>query len=92
MQSQVTTELNNLLLAGIQLDDITPAGVTGILSMVNNLHDYGVDSQGLNYATLFEGCRQSNAGGDAIHAALVEGRNLLVQSRNSLLIGTKYKK
>ena len=92
MQSQVTTELNNLSLAGIQLDDITPAGVNGILSMVNNLHDYGVDSQSLNYTVLFEGCRQSNAGGDAIHAALVEGRNLSVQSRNSLLIGTKYKK
>ena len=92
MQSQVTTELNNLALAGISLDDITSAGVNGILSMVNNLHNYGVDSQALNYATLFEGCRQSNVGGDAIHVALVEGRNLSVQSRNSLLIGTKYKK
>jgi hypothetical protein len=92
MQSQVTTELNNLTLAGISLDDITPAGVSGILSTVNNLHNYGVDGQGLNYATLFEGCRQNNAAGDAIHAALVEGRNLSVQSRNSLLIGTTYKK
>jgi len=92
MQSQVITELNNLTLAGISLDDIPPAGVNGILSTVNNLHNYGVDNQGLNYTTLFEGCRQSNAGGDAIHAALVEGRNLLVQSQHSVMIGTKYKK
>lgn len=92
MQAQVSTELNNLALAGISLDNITSAGVNGILSMVNNLHDYGVDAQGLNYVTLFEGCRQNNAGGDAVHAALVEGRNLAVQAKNSLQIGTKYKK
>jgi hypothetical protein len=92
MQSQVTTELHNLALAGISLDNITSAGVNGILSMVNNLHDYGVDAQGLNYVTLFEGCRQNNVGGDAVHAALVEGRNLAVQAKNSLLIGTKFKR
>jgi hypothetical protein len=92
MQSQVTTELHNLALAGISLDNTTSAGVNGILSMVNNLHDYGVDAQGLNYVTLFEGCRQNNVGGDAVHAALVEGRNLAVQAKNSLLIGTKFKR
>lgn len=92
MQSQIATELYNLALAGISLDTITSTGVTGIVSMVNNLHDYGVDSQGLNYAALFEGCRQQNTGGDAIHAALIEGRNLSIQSKNSLLIGTKFKK
>ena len=92
MQSQITKENTNLSLAGINLSDSTSGGVVGILGMVNNFHDYGVDSNKLNYNVLFEGCRQSNAGGDAVHAALVEGRNLNVQSQNSVLIGTTYKK
>ena len=92
MQSQITKENTNLSLAGINLSDSTSGGVVGILGMVNNFHDYGVDSNKLNYNVLFESCRQSNAGGDAVHAALVEGRNLNVQSQNSVLIGTTYKK
>jgi hypothetical protein len=61
-----------------------------VLGLVNNLHDYGIDGQSLNYGTLLEGCRQDNAGGDAVHAALVEGRNLANQAKNSVLIGTRY--
>jgi hypothetical protein len=90
MQSQVTKELTNLALAGVSLSDATPSGVTGVLGLVNNLHDYGIDGQSLNYGTLLEGCRQDNAGGDAVHAALVEGRNLANQAKNSVLIGTRY--
>lgn len=90
MQTQVTKELSNLALAGVSLSDATPSGVTGVLAIVNNLHDYGVDGQSFNYNTLFEGCRQSNAGGDAVHAALIEGRNLSIQAKNSVLIGTRY--
>ena len=90
MQSQSTTESINLALAGVNLSDATPAGVSGVLGLVNNLHAYGVDSQGFNYNSLLESCRQDNAGGEAVHSALTEGRNLNNQATNSVLIGTRY--
>jgi hypothetical protein len=91
MRSQLSRETTNLSLAGVNLTDATPAGTTAVLGLVNNLHDYGVDAQGLNYNVLLDSCRQANAGGDAVHASLVEGRNLSAQAQNAVLIGTRYR-
>lgn len=89
IRTQLENELSNLLLAGIDLTDATSTGVAGILGLVNSLHDYGVDSQSLNYNILFNNCLQSNAGGDAIKASLIEGRNIAQQVSNSVRVTTR---
>jgi hypothetical protein len=90
MQSHVTLELNNLLLADANLDATSPTGVNSTLGMVNSLHDYGVDPYQLGYNTLFNNCLQNNVGGDAVKAALVEGRNINSQAQRSVQITTRY--
>ena len=89
MEAQVATEINNLALSGINLAAAASAGVAGILAVANNLHDYGVDTDGLGYKQLFTGLAQNNAGGDSIIAALSEGKNLSIQAKYGVQIGTK---
>jgi len=79
MTAQVILEQNNLTLADANLDATAPTGVNSVLGMVSSLHDYGVDTYQLNYNTLFNSCLQSNVGGDAVRAALIEGQNIANQ-------------
>ena len=88
MSAQVVLELNNLLLADANIDASAPTGVHGVLGMVGSLHDYGVDTYNLNYNTLFNGCLQSNVGGDAVRASLVEGQNIANQRAKSVPVLT----
>lgn len=90
MRTQLQTELTNLTLAGIDLDGDAPIGVAEVLSLVTSLHNYGVDAQALDYNTLFTNCAQGNAGGDAIRAALAEGRNISHQSKGSIREAQRY--
>jgi hypothetical protein len=88
MTSQVVLELNNLLLADANIDATAPTGVNGVLGMVSSLHDYGVDTYNLNYTTLFNSCLQSNVGGDAVRASLIEGQNIAKQRAKSVPVLT----
>jgi hypothetical protein len=88
MQTQLALELDNLNLADASLDSTAPTGVNAVLGLVNNLHDYGVDAYELGYNTLFNNCAQSNVGGDAVRAALFEGRNLAQRQQKSASTGT----
>jgi len=88
MTAQVVLELNNLLLADANIDAAPPTGVNGVLGMVSSLHDYGVDTYNLNYNTLFNGCLQSNVGGDAVRASLIEGQNIAKQRAKSVPVLT----
>jgi len=88
MTSQVVLELNNLLLADANIDATAPTGVNGVLGMVGSLHDYGVDTYRLDYNTLFNGCLQSNVGGDAVRASLIEGQNIAKQRAKSVPVLT----
>lgn len=90
MQNHLALELSNLLLADADLDAASPTGINSTLGMVNSLHDYGVDTYQLGYNTLFNNCLQSNVGGDAVKAALVEGRNINSQAQRSVQITTRY--
>ena len=56
--------------------------------MVSSLHDYGVDTYNLNYNTLFNSCLQSNVGGDAVRASLIEGQNIAKQRAKSVPVLT----
>jgi hypothetical protein len=89
MQTQLALETKNLSAAGITLSSISTSGVTGILGLVNSLHDYGIDTNQLNYNQLFAGIVQTNVGGDAVLAALAEGQNINTQAQYSVPIGTK---
>lgn len=89
-QSHLTLELNNLSLAEANLDATAPIGITSTLGLVNSLHDYGVDLYQLGYNTLFNNCLQLNVGGDAVKAALVEGRNINSQAQRSVQVTTRY--
>jgi len=89
MQTQLALETKNLSAAGITLSSVSTAGVTGILGLVNSLHDYGIDTNQLNYNQLFAGIVQPNVGGDAVLAALAEGQNINTQAQYSVPIGTK---
>ena len=89
MQTQLALETKNLSAAGITLSSISTSGVTGILGLVNSLHDYGIDTNQLNYNQLFDGIVQTNVGGDAVLAALAEGQNINTQAQYSVPIGTK---
>jgi hypothetical protein len=90
LQSHLSLELDNLLLADANIDAASPTGVNSTLGMVNSLHDYGVDTYQLGYNTLFNNCLQLNVGGDAIKAAMIEGRNINNQNQRSVLITTRY--
>lgn len=88
MTSQVVLELDNLLLADANIDATAPTGVNGVLGLVSSLHDYGVDTYRLDYNTLFNGCLQSNVGGDAVRASLIEGQNIAKQRAKSVPVLT----
>lgn len=89
MESHVAKEITNIGLSGVNISAAATSGVAGILALANNLHDYGVDTDGLGFRQLFTGMVQSNAGGDAIIAALSEGKNLDIQTKYGVQIGTK---
>ena len=90
MQAQVSTEITNLALAGISLTTATTnPGVHDALSLANSLHDYGVDAMGLGFNTLLSGMAQSNVGGDAVQACLLEGRNMLRQQSRSVVLNAQ---
>lgn len=88
MTAQVILELDNLLLADANIDATAPAGVNGVLGMVSSLHNYGVDTYRLDYNTLFNSCLQSNVGGDAVRASLIEGQNIAKQRAKSVQVLT----
>jgi len=89
IESQLSAEDNNITASGLNISAAASSGIAGVLAMVNNLHDYGVDRDKLNYNQLFAGLVQPNAGGDAILAALAEGKNINIQAQYSVPIGTK---
>jgi hypothetical protein len=88
-ESQITTENNNIAVSGINIAAGAGSGVAGIMALVNNLHDYGVDVNNLKFNELFAGMVQQNVGGDAVLASLSEGKNINIQAQFSVPIGTK---
>ena len=76
-QDQVNKELQNINLAGLDLNAVPPAGTQDILGFGQSLHDYGVDYQNMGYNTILTNCATNDLTGDAIKASLMEGRNLV---------------
>lgn len=89
MLAHLQLEVNNLAIVGVNLNSVDNGGTPSVLGLVNNLHDYGVDKEQLNYNQLFAGVVQANVGGDAVLASLAEGKNMSLQAQYAVPIGTK---
>ena len=74
----IAKEVSNLSLGGLNLDSIpaAAAGMTQILGFASKLHSFGVDKQMLGHNKIFEGAASEGLTGDAIKAALSEGKNI----------------
>jgi hypothetical protein len=75
--SHISLENSNLSLGGLSLGSLpTPPGGSGmILSFASKLHSFGVDKMQLGHADVFNGVATDDLHGDALKAALLEGKN-----------------
>jgi len=76
--SHISLENNNLSLAGVNLGSppTSPLGSTQILAFASKLHSFGVDKLQLGHNDIFNGAATPDLTGDAIKAALGEGKNV----------------
>lgn len=82
--AQLSTEITNINLAGITIwangnPQNLGTSTTEFLALGGQLHDFGVDKTEIGYSTILEGVIVPGAG-DAVKAALLEGRNLAATS------------
>ena len=79
MAANLSIEINNLSLASIDIANLDPTGRGPIMSLVQNLPDYGVDAEQNGPAQFLETVANlSTQGGQAIVACLREGKNVAV--------------
>lgn len=74
--NQLTTEASNIAAAGIDFAQQASSSVNGILGMASKLQNFGVDKMKLGFNDMFENMSIDNLYGDAIKAALAEGKNI----------------
>jgi hypothetical protein len=86
--NQLKMENSNLSLAGVDITAAAPKGITGVLGMAKGLHSMGIDEQQLGFGDMFAKLTTNDIGGDAIHSALLEGKNLARQAKGSVSIPT----
>lgn len=82
ISAQLSNEINNFALAGINLSSppASPSGSGQILSFADKLHMFGVDKQQLGHNDVLNGAATNDLTGDAIKAALLEGKNISAMS------------
>lgn len=79
MAANLNTEINNLSLASIDIANLDPNGRGPIMSFVQNLPDYGINTEQNGPAQFLESVANLNTqGGQAIVACLREGKNVSV--------------
>jgi hypothetical protein len=74
--SQIAKEVSNMSLASIDLNISPSSSINGLLGMATKLQGFGVDKMNLGFSTMFENMSTNNVYGDAIKAALAEGKNI----------------
>jgi hypothetical protein len=76
--SHIALENSNLSLAGVNLGSppTSPLGTSQILAFASKLHSFGVDKLQLGHNDIFSGAATNDLTGDAIKAALAEGKNV----------------
>ena len=80
--SHISLETSNLSLAGLSLGSLPSVlpGSSQILSFASKLHSFGVDKLQLGHNNIFNGAATNDLTGDAIKAALLEGKNVAAMS------------
>lgn len=80
--SHMSMETSNLSLAGLSLSSppTSPTGSAQILAFASKLHGFGVDKLQLGHSDIFNGAATNSLTGDAIKAALGEGKNVAAMS------------
>jgi hypothetical protein len=77
----LSLEQSNLSQAGLSLASIpTSSGAGSILSFASKLHSFGEDKMQLGHADIFNGVATNDLSGDALKAALLEGKNVSAMS------------
>ena len=76
MSSQIKREKENLPKAGIVPADTQTGVKSSVMGLVSNLHDYGADDSLGGTGWILEQCADSTFYGEALIAALREGRNI----------------
>lgn len=76
--SHISLETSNLSLAGLNLGSLPTVlpGSGQILAFASKLHSFGVDKLQLGQNNIFNGVASNDLTGDAIKAALLEGKNV----------------
>lgn len=74
--TQLSTEASNIATAGIDMLQSVPTSMSGILGMASKLQSFGVDKMKMGFTQMFEDMSVDNMYGDAIKAALAEGKNI----------------
>jgi hypothetical protein len=82
ISGHLSKELSNFSLGGITLSSPPPTlpGSGQILSFASKLHGFGVDKLQLGHNDIFNGAATNDLTGDAIKAALLEGKNVSAMS------------
>lgn len=78
ISSQLSKELSNFSLGGITLSSPPAAGIGSamILAFASKLHGFGVDKLQLGQNDIFNGAASDSQTGDALKAALLEGKTI----------------
>jgi hypothetical protein len=87
--NQLAKESTNLAAAGISPGAATAPSSTQILAFATKLHDMGIDQQQLGYNELLTAMATNDQYGDAIRAALLEGRAVARSSSSGIPNTTK---
>jgi trimeric autotransporter adhesin len=78
----ISLENSNLNLAGLALNALPTVlpGSGQILAFASKLHSFGVDKMQIGHSDVFSGVASDGLAGDAIKAALLEGKNVAAMS------------
>jgi hypothetical protein len=89
MAEQLTYEITNLALAGVEFEELTST-TTALLSIGTNLHEIGQDIGPDGQNTFFTAIADtSNIYGQAVIASLQEGRNIAVLNTAGIALDTQ---
>ena len=79
-QNQLALEAANLSAADIDLDLVLPPNKQSLLNFATQFHSFGVDSGNVGYNNILAKLTPPNQYGDAVKAALIEGRTVNQQT------------
>lgn len=86
IESMVTSSKSMISKMGVDIDNDppTPMSLGSVMSFATNLHKIGADTSGSGIANILERMSTNDQYGDAIKAAMAEGKNNAVMAANNI--------